>query len=202
MNFEKCSIRKPTSPWITLKGRVRVTNERSLQGATYMYICTVHVYIKPMAHCSGASQKIMCFANFSKYWWFQTKLFTRLLESHILKPLIENFLFHCLPKLYFGFNCGNFPFNLHFVLILPSPALPEGKTKIERKREGGGDSFHPIFWRMKEEREERGTVWCNVGVCLFVCLFVSCLFLLLFSWMPSFQKFYKRTCTVEETDTH
>ena len=47
--------------------------------------------------------------NFSKYWWFQTKQFTRLLEfiklyKQILNTLEKLFYFHFLPRLHFGFN--------------------------------------------------------------------------------------------------
>ena len=56
----------------------------------------------------GAFWKCKFYAVFSKYWWFQTKLFTGLLEliqlykqSPLEKILIVD---HYLPKLYIGFK--------------------------------------------------------------------------------------------------
>ena len=52
-----------------------------------------------------------CFSKFSKYWWFQTKQFTRLLEVMILykqnRDFFINFFFfffYFLTKLYFGIH--------------------------------------------------------------------------------------------------
>ena len=77
--------------------------ERQIEGQQW-----VHTW-KPMVKFLGASQKF--FANFSKYWSFPTKQFTRLLEFIKLykqNPLDIFFLSFSLkekllPKLYFGF---------------------------------------------------------------------------------------------------
>ena len=73
--FEKCSILFPdirkqpqTSFKITLKSRVRVTNEWSLEGARY-----INLRQNTWGH------PIFFPFNFSKYWWLQTKQFTGLL---------------------------------------------------------------------------------------------------------------------------
>ena len=56
---------------IHLKGRLEVSKEWSLEGAMY----------KPMVKILGSIlTTFFVVANFSKYWWFQTKQFTRLLE--------------------------------------------------------------------------------------------------------------------------
>ena len=56
---------------ITLKGRLRVSNEQSSEGAMYINICW---------NSWGIPRNYFFSQNFSIYWWFQTKLFTRLLE--------------------------------------------------------------------------------------------------------------------------
>ena len=55
----------------------------------------------------GGIRKCWFYAIFSKYWWFETKRFTGLLELVQLyktKPIRENSHFHYLPKPYIGFN--------------------------------------------------------------------------------------------------
>ena len=74
---------------IISQGRLRVSNKKSLEGALYMYI-----NLPPPSPFFSS--------NFSEYWWFQTKQFTRLLEFIKLyktKPTGNFFHFHYLPKL-------------------------------------------------------------------------------------------------------
>ena len=77
-SFEKCIILTPCI-WkqpqlrITLMGRLR----------PWMITRGSHVH-KPIVKFLGASWKFI-FANFSKYWWIQTKQFTMLLE--FIKPI-------------------------------------------------------------------------------------------------------------------
>ena len=61
-----------------------------------------------MVTFSGESRKFKFNAIFSKYWWFQTKWFTRLLEliQFYKQNPLEIFFLHYLPKLYIGFNNG------------------------------------------------------------------------------------------------
>ena len=60
------------------------------------------MYINLWLKKFGGTPKMIVFANFSKYRWFQAKQFTRLLE--FIKPIREIFYFHNLPKLYIGFK--------------------------------------------------------------------------------------------------
>ena len=62
---------------------------------------------KPMLTFSGASQIFFFFCNFSKYWWFQTKRFTRLLEFIKLykqNPVEKFFIFRSVYDTVGSFN--------------------------------------------------------------------------------------------------
>ena len=66
---------------IHLQGKLMFGNSSPLEGAMYIF---------------GGIPKMLVFAIFSKYWWFQTKQFTRLLEFIKLykqNPLEKIFIF-------------------------------------------------------------------------------------------------------------
>ena len=78
MHHSHSSHQKTSSNFvrITLKGRLGVKNELSLEGATCMYIKT---YGKILGD-PGDFFFFFLSANFSKGWWFQTRQLTMLLE--------------------------------------------------------------------------------------------------------------------------
>ena len=89
-----------TIPFI-LNGRLRISNEWSLEGATYINLWW---------NFRGLPKPFSSLHNISKHWWFETKQFTRLWEFiKLYKEIpLEIFFwgvyFHYLPKLYIGWK--------------------------------------------------------------------------------------------------
>ena len=77
-----------------------------------------------MADISGAPQKCWFYAIFSKYWWFQTKLFTRFLELMQLYKQSPFFIFTICQNYTLPLNCKTqgpyFNKENHFMSILQS----------------------------------------------------------------------------------
>ena len=95
---------------------------------------------KPMAKFSGASQKCLFFAYFSKYGRFQTKHLTRLFEFMKLynqNPLENFFIFYYLLKLYFRFKTTEsttVALNTHWFLHVNNPCQKRFLSAILRDR--------------------------------------------------------------------
>ena len=109
MHLSRSRHQKTTSNFIriSLKGSIRVTNEWSPEE-----LCVfINLWQNPWG--GGGVPIFWSFENFSKYWWFQTKQSTRLLEfiklskeTHCRFFFFSFFFFtiYYLPKLYFGFK--------------------------------------------------------------------------------------------------
>ena len=98
---------------ITLRSRLRVSNEWSIEEA---------IYTQTYGNILGGIPQNVVFANFSKYWWLAKTIHTafRIHKTLYTKPIREICNFHYLPKLYVGFRNED---NFQNLFIFPSDII-------------------------------------------------------------------------------